>query len=177
MCTRLAVLIAAIVLITAPCYGMTCHELTMSYILADQDKPIKPGDKFYTAENEPNPMLCETTAYFEGSHGSHGDRMREGYAAAAPDMYGDAVMLYEAVKQNDGTYRIGEYIDTLEIRDTGYGYSTGQGSSSVRSDKRYEGTIEGGIHIDVYKDSYSRCKEWMRLTGGKVFVVVIPAEG
>jgi len=163
--------------ITVPCYGMTCHELAMSYIIHDQDKPKEAGDKFYTDENEPNPMLCETTAYFEGTHGSHGDRMREGYAAGAPEMYGDAVMVYEAVKQDDGTYRIGEYIDTFEIKDTGYGYSTGQGKSSVRSDKRYEGTIEGGIHIDVYKTNYKNCKEWMKLTNGKIFAVIVEGKG
>lgn len=177
MIKRVLVLAALLMAIPATAYGATAHEQAMSYILADQDKPTKPGDKFYTPETDPNPMLCETTAYYEGSHGSHGDKMREGYAAAAPEMYGDAVMMYEAILQDDGTYRIGEYLDTVEIRDTGYGYSTGQGKSLVRRDKRYEGTIEGGIHIDVYKLNYARCKEWMKRTGGKVFAVFIEGKG
>ncbi len=161
-----------------PVFGVTCHELAMSYIIHDQDKPREAGDLFYTmAESEPNLMLCETTAYYYGDTGSHGDKMREGYAAAAPEMYGDAVMLYEAVKQEDGTYRIGEYLDTLEIRDTGYGYSSGQGKSRVRAEKKYEGTIEGGIHIDVYKDNLARCREWMKATQGKCFAVIIEGKG
>ena len=177
MLKKIAFIAMFVILSTTPVYAITCHDLTMSYILSDQDKPRKAGDKFYTMEEDPNPMLCETTAYYEGTYGSHGDLMREGYAAGAPEMYGNAVMIYEATLQDDGTYRIGEYIDTLEIKDTGYGYSTGQGSSSVRSDKRYKGTIESGIHIDVYKENYARCKEWMKLTKGKIFVVIVPAEG
>lgn len=174
---RLLIAVILTAIMTTPCYAVTAHEQAMSYIIADQDKPEKIGDILYTDEKEPNPMLCETTAYYEGTHGSHGDKMREGFAAAAPDMYGDAVMLYEALLQEDGTYKIGEYLTTLEIRDTGYGYSTGQGKSSVRADKKYQGTIEGGIHIDVYKNSYTRCKEWMKRTNGKCFAVIIEGKG
>lgn len=177
MCTRCAMaIIAAILLLITPCHAETCHGLAMSYILADQDKPTKAGDKFYMGD-ENNPMLMETTGYFHGTHGSHGDKMREGYAACAPEYYGDAVMVYEAVKQDDGTYRIGEYLDTFEIKDTGYGYSTGQGKSTIRRDKRYEGTIETGIHLDVYRDNLTRCREWMKLTGGKVFAVIVEGKG
>lgn len=165
-----------IVLMTTPCYGMTCHELAMSYILADQDKPKEAGDKFYMGEDN-NPILMETTGYCHGTHGSHGDKMKEGYCAASPEMYGDVVMLYEAIPQKDGTFRICEYLDTLEIKDTGYGYSTGQGESTVRTDKRYEGTIEGGIHIDVYKENLQGCREWMQRTNGKVFAVVVEGKG
>lgn len=159
-----------------PCYATTCHDLAMSYILADQDKPKDAGDKFYIGE-ENNPVLMETTGYCHGTTGSHGDRMKEGYCAASPEMYGDVVMLYEAIPQKDGTFRIGEYLDTLEIKDTGYGYSTGKGESTVRTDKRYEGTIEGGIHIDVYREDLQGCREWMRRTNGKVFAVVIEGKG
>ena len=175
-------IIAAIItaIMTTPCYALTCHDLTMSYILHDQDKPQKPGDRFYTmSEDEPNPILMETTAYFEGLKGSHGDVMKEGYCAAAPELYGDVVMLYEAIPQDDGTFRIGEYLDTLEVKDTGYGYPTYEGKSKVRPDKRSMGTIESPdlLHIDVRKDNYSRCKEWMEKTGGKVFCVVIEGKG
>ena len=65
------------VLMVTPCYGMTCHELAMSYILADQDKPKEAGDKFYMGEDN-NPILMETTGYCHGTHGSHGDKMKEG---------------------------------------------------------------------------------------------------
>lgn len=173
---RTLITLVLIVLMVTPCYGVTCHELAMSYILADQDKPKEAGDKFYMGEDN-NPILMETTGYCHGTHGSHGDKMKEGYCAASPEMYGDVVMLYEAIPQKDGTFRIGEYLDTLEIKDTGYGYSTGQGESTVRTDKRYEGTIEGGIHIDVYKENLQGCREWMKRTNGKVFAVVIEGKG
>ena len=173
---RTLITLVLMVLMAAPCYGMTCHELAMSYILADQDKPKEAGDKFYMGEDN-NPILMETTGYCHGTHGSHGDKMKEGYCAASPEMYGDVVMLYEAIPQKDGTFRIGEYLDTLEIKDTGYGYSTGQGESTVRTDKRYEGTIEGGIHIDVYKENLQGCREWMKRTNEKVFAVVIEGKG
>lgn len=164
------------VIMTTPIHATTCHELAMSYILADQDKPTKAGDKFYIGE-EDNPILMETTGYCHGKVGSHGDTMKDGYCAAAPEMYGDVVMVYEAIPQEDGSFRIGEYLDTLEIRDTGYGYSTGQGESSVRDDKKYQGTIERGIHIDVYKPDLSGCKEWMKRTNGKIFAVIVEGKG
>jgi len=173
---RTLITLVLMVLMAAPCYGMTCHELAMSYILADQDKPKEAGDKFYMGEDN-NPILMETTGYCHGTRGSHGDKMREGYAACAPELYGDAVMVYEAVKQDDGTYRMGDYIETFEIRDCGYGYSTGQGRSEVRSDKKYAGTIEAGIHLDVYREDLSGCREWMQRTGGKIFAVVIEGKG
>lgn len=169
---------ALLITIPVSVHAETCHELVMSYVLADQDKPSEAGDKFYMNEElDSNPILMETTGYYHGTHGSHGDRMREGYAACAPELYGDAVMVYEAVKQEDGTYRIGEYLNTFEIRDTGYGYSTGEGQSRVRADKTSAGTIESGIHLDIYRYTYQRCREWMKLTNGKVFAVIVPAKG
>lgn len=173
---RTLITLVLMVLMAAPCYGMTCHELAMSYILADQDKPKEAGDKFYMGEDN-NPILMETTGYCHGTHGSHGDKMREGYAACAPELYGDAVMVYEAIKQDDGTYRMGDYITTFEVRDCGYGYSTGQGRSKVRSDKKYVGTIETGIHLDVYREDLSGCREWMKQTNGKIFAVVVEGKG
>ena len=177
---RLVIAAMLSILMVSPVYGSTenCHKLVMSYILADQDKPSEPGDKFYSEiVTENNPILMQTTGYYQGSHGSHGDRMREGYAACAPEMYGCCVMVYEAVPQEDGTYKIGEYLDTFEIRDCGYGVSTGSGRSSVRSDKKYAGSIETGIHLDVYRDNLSRCREWMNLTGGRIFGVIVKGEG
>ena len=176
MRTRLltAILMASVI-ISAPCYGMTCHDLVMSYIEHDQD-PRQIGDTIKTgAQNEP--VLMETTAYYQGTHGSHGDQMREGYCAGDPELYGASVTVYKAIQQENGSYTIGEFIDTFEIRDCGYGYSTGSGSSAVRSDKKYAGTIESGLHLDVYRTNYSRCKDWMTLTGGKCFAVIVPANG
>ena len=175
-----ALILLITLIMSTPVYASTekCHELVMSYILADQDRPRKAGDKFYSETvSDNNPVLMETTAYYQGSHGSHGDRMVEGYAACSPEMYGNGAMVYEAIPQEDGTYRMGEYLDFFEIKDCGYGFSTGQGKSKVRRDRAHQGTIEKGIHLDVFKTNLSRCKEWMKLTNGKVFVVIIEGKG
>ena len=175
---RLALLLIAVMTITTPVFASTenCHELVMSYILADQDKPQEPGDVLYS-ECDIKPVLMHTTGYCEGTHGSHGDRMREGYCAASPEMYGSAAVIYEAIPQEDGSYSIGNYITTLEVKDTGYGFGTNKGISRIRPDRKYAGTIESGLHIDVYRDNLSRCWQWMKLTKGMIFVEIIPAKG
>lgn len=179
MLKRVLVLAALLISIPVSVYASTekCHELVMSYVLHDQDKPTEPGDKFYSEYDTTAPVLMETTGYYHGQYGSHGDKMREGYAAGSPEMYGAVVMIYEAVEQEDGSYMIGEYLDTLEIKDTGYGYSTGKGKSRVRTDKKYQGTIEGGVHLDVYKPNLSGCKEWMKRTNGKIFALIVEGKG
>lgn len=180
MFRRVLTLAALLISIPATAYGAetTCHDLVMSYVIHDQDKPKEPGDVLYTEyEYGVRPTLMHTTGYCEGTHGSHGDRMREGYCAASPEDYGCAAIIYEAILQEDGSYEIGDYLDTLEIRDTGYGYSTGEGVSHIRPDKKHAGTIETGLHIDVYRNNLSRCWEWMKKTKGFVFVEIIPAKG
>ena len=175
MRSRLLIIAALILLNPVTVRAETCHDLVMSYIEHDQD-PKDIGDTIKTgAQNEP--VLMETTAYFQGSHGSHGDQMREGYCAGDPDLYGSAVTVYEAIPQENGSYTIGGFIGSFEMRDTGYGYSTGSGSSSVRSDKKYAGTIETGVHLDIYRDNLARCREWMKRTKGKCFAVIVPAKG
>ena len=176
---RLALTLLLSAALVTPCYGSTanCHELVMSYVIADQDSPSMPGDKLYSEYGGVQAVLMHTTAYHEGSHGSHGDKMREGYCALAPDMYGSAAIVYEAVQQEDGSFKIGSYLDTFEIRDCGYGYSTGEGKSLVRPDKKYAGTIESGVHIDVYRNNLSRCWQWMKQSKGFVFVEIVPAKG
>lgn len=158
--------------LTVPCFGATAHEQAMSYILANQETPQEPGDKYCNgAKNKP--VLMETTAYYTGTHGSHGDKMREGYCAGDPELYGASVAIYEAIPTESG-YELGDFIGYFEMRDTGYGYSTGTGKSEVRSDKRYAGTIESGLHLDIYRDNLDRCRAWMKRTQGKVFAVIVP---
>ena len=165
-----------------PIRAETCHDLVMSYVMHDQDKPKEPGDILYTEyESGITPVLMHTTGYCEGTIGSHGDKMREGYCAASPEMYGSAAIIYEAIQQEDGTFQIGNYITTLEIKDTGYGYATNTGVSVVRPDKNIShagaGTIESGIHIDCYFNTLSGCWKWMKKTKGFVFVEIVPAKG
>lgn len=175
MFRRALILAAAVMLTVTPVYAETCHGLVISYLEHDQD-PKNPGERIKNGSNN-EPVLMATTAYYEGNIGSHGDVMREGYAACAPEMYGDAVVVYEAVLQENGSYRIGDYLATFEIRDCGYGYSTGEGKSEIRSDKKYAGTIETGIHLDIWRENLTRCREWMEKTNGYCFAVIVAGKG
>jgi len=171
---RLAITLLLSVAMTTPCFANAAHDQAMSYILADQDLPREPGDIFYGSEDRP--ILMDTTAYYQGNYGSHGDKMREGYCAGDPDLYGAAVTIYEAIETEDG-YQIGQCIGLFELRDTGYGRSSGKGKSRVRNDRRFAGTIESGTHLDIYRNDLSRCWEWMHRTQGKIFAVITPAKG
>lgn len=123
------------------------------------------------------PMLVSTTAYTEGTICSHGDRAREGIVAGMPEWYGNACVVYEAISEG-GEYRMGNAIGIFEVLDTGYGKSTRDGiPSKVRVDKPNRGTIEAGRCIDKYSESYADAVEWMELTGGMVFVQIIPCKG
>ena len=161
-------------MITTVAGAETYHDLVMSYVEYDQDPRIA-GESIKTGAKN-NPVLMQTTAYYQGTHGSHGDRMKEGYCAGDPNLYGAAVVIYEAIPQENGSFTIGDFIGNYEMRDTGYGFSTGSGNSIV-SDRKYAGTIESGTHLDIYRDNYARCVEWMKKTKGYVFAVIVPAQG
>lgn len=174
---RLAITILTIVLMTTPCYATTCHELTMSYILHDQDKPREVGDRLYISENtEICPVLLDTTAYL-GERGSHGDKLNDNHVAYMQHSYGWDIELYHADLQEDGTYTIGSYIGRYQVKDCGYGKESGSGKSQLRPEKSSKGTIETGETVDVHRDSYSECKEWMKDTKGMVFAVFIKGKG
>ena len=134
----------------------SCHDLVESFI-----------------ESDNAPVLMDTTAYIHGTICSHGDKARKGIAAIAPEWYGSAVIVYEAVPDGKD-YKTGDWLCILEGLDTGYGKSTGDGiPSKVRPEKDSRGTIEAGKTIDVYCESMEEATEWMELTGGKVMVQII----
>lgn len=123
------------------------------------------------------PILVNTTAYTEGEICSHGDRAREGIVAGKPEWYGQACVIYEAVPNGNG-YQIGDVIGFYEVLDTGYGKTTKNGiPSKVRADKKSQGTIETGRCIDKYSESYADAVEWMRITGGRVYIQILSAQG
>lgn len=172
---RILYFILLSVLFTVPVHAATsCHDLVMSYVREDQDKPTKPGEKLFSENLEDDPVLLDTTGYYRGSVGSHGDKMRPGYVAYTPGSYGFDMELYKAVEQEDGSYSLGEYIGRYEVKDTGYGRETGSGKSTVRKDKGSRGTIESGLSVDVYHYDLTGCREWMKETNGRVFAVIIP---
>lgn len=163
------------ILMTTPVSASTanCHDLVMSYVLANQDRPKEPGDLLYTSENNDLcPMLLDTTAYM-GECGSHGDTLTDEHVAYMQHAYGWEIELYHANIQEDGTYALGDYIGRFQVRDTGYGKQSGTGESAVRPDKSSMGTIENGKTVDVHRDSYKACKAWMKETQGMVFALFI----
>lgn len=169
---RVLTVLGLSVLIVIPCYGMTCHELITSYI--DHDKtPTKPGENIKTLDGA---MLVETTGYYQGTHGSHGDKMRKGYVAYTPETYGYCMEIYEAI-ETDAGYELGEFIGLYEVKDCGYGRSLGYGTSEIRRDKKYAGSIESGLSVDTYFPTLPECREWMKKTNGMIFIRVIPAKG
>ena len=122
-------------------------------------------------------MLMSTTAYYHGRITYSGQEVREGIAAGKEEWIGEAAVIYEAIPRGDG-YEAGDLLGVYEIQDIGYGRSSGDGiPSSVRSDKDSRGTIERGECLDIYRESYERCVEWMKQTGGMVYVQIIPADG
>lgn len=139
------------------------------------------GDNLATSycEAECMPVLMETTAYCEGDICSGGVKPREGICAVAPEWYGCGVVVYEAVWDEEAReFTPGGLLGIFEGLDTGYGRSTGDGRGSrVLPGERSRGTIEAGKCVDVYKPTYGKAKEWMKVTKGRVFVQIIKAEG
>lgn len=124
------------------------------------------------------PFLVNYTCYIDEGVGSHGDPVQDGMIAGRPMWYGMEVVIYEAIHQEDGSYRIGQYIETGRILDTGYGISVNDLiPSKVRSDKSSRGSIEVGRCIDRWCGSYREAKEWMALTQGHVFIQLIDGNG
>lgn len=63
---------------------------------------------------------------------------------------------------------IGEFLDIWECLNTGFGAdSDGDGMGSIR---------EGRV-IDMYFPTLEEAEEWMEITGGRVYVQLVDAEG
>lgn len=107
-------------------------------------------------ENAPNTVdtsqmeLMYTTAYCLEGTTATGGTTRPGIAACNPHL-GDIAMIYTL----DGSF-LGMY----EVTDTG----------------ATEG-LKNGTVIDVWKANYTHCKGWMKVTGGRVYVLWIHGEG
>lgn len=119
--------------------------------------------------------VVDVTGYCCGEYGSHGDKLETGHCAYRPQDYGGVLAIYEA-HEHDGDYKMGDFIGYLEIKDTGYGKPTGYGESKIVEGKSI-GTIESGRQIDVYFPTLGECKNFMRETQGKVFVLEVDGKG
>lgn len=113
------------------------------------------------ANNEPFAM--HTTAYCQGNITASGAKVRKGICAVKKEWMGLTAVVYE---YKDG--EIGDLIGYYECLDTGFG-------GDVDGDGI--GSIESGKCIDIYFPTYEECVDWMKKTGGKVYVQLIDAEG
>ena len=113
-------------------------------------------------------ILVDSTAYYDShgyGYGATGQPLVEGLTLAGrKEWIGKSAMLYDTNMNLIGIY---------EFRDTGYGQSTGYGSSKLLRG-RSVGTIENGTCIDIYFDNYADCVKWGRR---KVYMKLIEAVG
>lgn len=93
----------------------------------------------------------KTTAYCVGEITANGSKVHEGGCAASKEHMGDIAILYTLD---------GEYIGMYEVNDAG-------GTDAIRQ----------GYVIDVYFKTYTRCKDYMALTQGNVYVKWVKGEG
>lgn len=93
----------------------------------------------------------KTTAYCVGHHTANGSKVHEGGCAASSEHMGDVAILYTLD---------GEYLGMYEVNDAG-------GTDAIRQ----------GYVIDVYFENYTRCKDYMALTEGSVYVKWVKGVG
>lgn len=91
------------------------------------------------------------TAYCVGEVTANGAKVHEGGIAASKEHMGDVAELYTL---DD------EFLGYFEVNDAG-------GTDAIRN----------GYVIDVYRENYDRCVEWMIKTQGKVKVRWIKGKG
>lgn len=111
---------------------------------------------------EPFKML--TTAYYYGETTATGVPVREGICAVKKEWVGKTAIIYERNENGD----VGDCLGIYECLDTGFGGD---------ADGDGIGSIQTGKVIDVYFENLAGCKEWMKLTGGKVYVQLVDAAG
>lgn len=113
-------------------------------------------------ESEPFKIL--TTAYCEGEVTATGTRVRYGICAVKKEWLGLTAEVYAC--KPDG--EMGELLGYWECLDTGFGGD---------ADGDGVGSIQEGRCIDMYFPNLDECQEWMRRTGGKVYVRLLRLEG
>ncbi len=115
-----------------------------------------------TVPDEPF-KIC-TTAYCYGEITASGAPVREGICAVKKEWMGNTALVWKC--GSDGS--MGDFLGFWECLDTGFGGD---------SDGNGIGSIQEGKVIDMYFPTLEGCGEWMELTGGRVYVQLIYAEG
>ena len=114
--------------------------------------------------DEGEPFKMYTTAYHHGEITASGVPVRRGICAVKREWMGLTAIVYEY--KPDGS--MGDMIGIWECLDTGFGGD---------ADGDGVGSIEAGKVIDMYVPTLEECRDWMKQTGGKVYVQLVDAEG
>lgn len=114
--------------------------------------------------DEGEPFKMYTTAYHHGEITASGVPVRRGICAVKREWMGLTAIVYEY--KPDGS--MGDMIGIWECLDTGFGGD---------ADGDGVGSIESGKVIDMYFPTLEECRDWMKQTGGKVYVQLVDAEG
>lgn len=127
-------------------------------VMAEED-----AQRLHSAEaGEVFPML--TTAYCHGTVTATGCRPRRGICAVRDEWVGKTAMVWAC----DNSDTRGEFLGIWECLDTGFG---------ADSDGDGMGSIQEGRVIDMYFPTQEEAQEWMEATGGRVYVLLVDAEG
>lgn len=105
-----------------------------------------------------------TTAYYHGRVTATGSGLHRGICAVREEWIGKTALVWEC--KNSDT--MGEFFGYWECLDTGFG---------ADSDGDGIGSIQEGRVIDMYFPTPEEVQEWMEITGGRVYVQLIDAEG
>jgi hypothetical protein len=111
----------------------------------------------YTSSESPM-IKVRATAYWDkySRHSASGRELVKGKSVAGMVKWlGKYVNIYSC--NEDGS--VGKLLGTYRFDDTGYGSSTGEGSSKILEGKSV-GTIENGTCIDMYMNNESECYDW-----------------
>lgn len=116
------------------------------------------------AANLEEPFKMYTTAYCQGTTTYSGVPVRAGICAVKKEWIDKCAIVYKC--EPDGSR--GDFLGYWECLDTGFGGD---------ADEDGVGSIEAGKVIDMYFPTLEECRDWMKLTDGKVYVQLIDAEG
>jgi hypothetical protein len=113
-----------------------------------------------------NPMKIRATCYtWTGNPCYNGNYPKEGLSVAGKkEWLGKACIIYAV--NADGS--IGDMIGTFQFTDTGYG---------MKVKNSNKGTLQLGRSIDVYRDTLSGCREWIKQYGDYVYIQIVDAKG
>lgn len=105
-----------------------------------------------------------TTAYYHGEITATGNHTRRGICAVRKEWIGKTALVWKC--EDEST--MGEFLGIWECLDTGFG---------ADSDGDGVGSIQEGRVIDMYFPTPEEVAEWMEITGGRVYVQMVDAEG